>query len=641
MAVERPASGSVPQSPGSYQFKDEHGRVIYVGKATNLRARISNYFQDPAVLHPRTAAMVGAAHSVEWIEVRNEVEALMLEYSLIKQHRPRFNVRLRDDKSYPFLAVTVDEQWPKAVVMRGTKRKGTRYFGPYAHAWAIRDTLDLLLRTFPVRTCSEGKFNQHARLGRPCLLFHIEKCSGPCVGEVAADTYADHVAQLCSFLEGDTDEVVGRLERDMKEAATALEFERAARLRDRLGGVMRAIEKQQMVGERDEDIDLVGITDDELEAAVQVFFVRKGRVVGRKGFILDKVEDLTTARLVERILEDLYGDPPPLGIPSQVLVPHLPSDPGAVVEWLSGARGTNVQVRVPQRGDKRELLETVTKNATEEFVRHRLRRAADHNSRSRALSELQDLLSLPEAPLRIECYDMAHLQGTDYVGSMVVMEDGLPNKREYRRFKVKDVPGNDDYAAMREVLTRRLSAYVAERDLPVAERGERPGKFAYPPQLLLVDGGKGQLHVAEEVVRELGLEAEIPVASLAKRFEEVFVPGRAEPVRVPRGSEALFMLQRIRDEAHRFANTFHRELRGKRMVSSSLEGIAGLGESRAKRLVKEMGGVNAVKRAGLDDLAALSWLPEAVARAIHERFHPVDTETDSTAEAPDTGDGNG
>ena len=621
MTVERPAVGSIPTKPGSYQFKDEHGRVIYVGKAANLRSRLTSYFADPSQLHPRTASMVTAAHSVEWIEVRNEVEALMLEFSLIKQHRPRFNVRLRDDKSYPFLAVTVDEEWPRAVVMRGTKRKGTRYFGPYPHAWAIRETLDLLLRTFPVRTCSQGKFNQHQRLGRPCLLFHIEKCSGPCVREVDQETYASHVENLLSFLDGDTDEVVALLEEEMKTAAKNLEFEKAARLRDRLGGVLRAIEKQQMVGEKDEDLDIIGIADDDLEAAVQVFFVRKGRVVGRKGFILDKVEDLSPGGLVDRVLEEMYGDHPPLGIPSHVLVPVMPDHSETYAEWLKHMKGSQVAFRVPLRGDKRELHEMVTTNAREEFLRHRLKRASDHNSRSRALSELQDLLQLPEAPLRIECYDMAHLQGTDYVGSMVVLEDGLPNKREYRRFKVKDVPGNDDYAAMREVLTRRLSAYIEERDQPIAERGERPGKFAYPPQLLLVDGGKGQLGVAVEVVAELGLTDEIPVASLAKRFEEVYVPGQQEPIRIPRGSEGLFMLQRIRDEAHRFANTFHRELRGKRMVSSSLDGIPGLGEARAKRLVKEMGGVNAVKAASLDDLRLLSWLPESVAIAVHQKFH--------------------
>ncbi len=620
--VNRPPTGSIPESPGSYQFKDAEGRVIYVGKASNLRQRLSNYFQDPRNMHIRTAQMVATAESVEWIEVRNEVEALMLEFSLIKQHRPRFNIRLRDDKSYPFLAVTLDEEWPRALVMRGRKRKGVRYFGPYAHAYAIRDTLDLLLRSFPIRTCSNGKFNEHHRLGRPCLLFHIEKCSGPCVGNIERPEYFQQVTELCDFLDGDTDEIVDRLEADMRAAAKELEFERAARLRDRWAAVQRAIEKQQMVAERSEDIDVIGLAEDELEAAVQVFFVRKGRVVGRKGFVLDKVEDLSPGGLVDRIMEQMYGDEPPLGIPKQVLVPVDAEDVDTYEEWLTHLRGSRVQIRVPQRGDKRDLHETVTRNAKEEFTRHRLRRAADHNTRSRALMELQDLLGLPEAPLRIECYDMAHLQGTDYVGSMVVLEDGLPNKREYRRFKVKTVEGNDDYAAMEEVLTRRLTAYLEQRDQPVNERGDRPGKFAYPPQLLLVDGGKGQLAVAERVVKALGLEDEIPIASLAKRFEEVYLPGNSQPVNVPRGSEALFMLQRIRDEAHRFANAFHRELRGKRMTKSSLDDIAGLGENRKARLTKELGGVNAVKKASLETLKSLTWLPDSVAETIYAKFHP-------------------
>ena len=625
--VKRPPAGSIPESPGSYQFKDVHGRVIYVGKASNLRQRLSNYFQAPRNLHPRTAQMVETAETVEWTTVRNEVEALMLEYSLIKQHDPRFNVRLRDDKSYPFLAVTVDDPWPRAMVMRGRKRKGTRYFGPYAHAYAIRDTLDLLLRSFPIRTCSPGKFNEHERLGRPCLLFHIEKCSGPCVGEIDEMPYRQLVTELCEFLDGDTDDIVRRLEASMHSAATDLEFERAARLRDRLTAVRKAIEKQQMVGDRSEDVDVIGIAEDELEASVQVFYVRKGRVLGRKGFVLDKVEELTPGTLIDRVLESMYGEDPILGVPKQVLVPYEAEDRSTYEEWLSMGRGSKVQIRVPQRGDKRALLETVTRNAKEEFTRHRLRRASDHNTRSRALTELQDHLGLPEAPLRIECYDMAHLQGTDYVGSMVVLEDGLPNKREYRRFKVNGVGGDevtasDDYAAMAEVVRRRLEAYLIERDMPIDERGDRPGKFAYPPQLLLVDGGKGQLSAAKRVIDDLGLTDEIPVAGLAKRFEEVYIPGRSDPVEIPRGSEALFMLQRIRDEAHRFANTFHRERRGKRMTESALDDIAGLGEVRRKKLVKALGGVNAVKKAELADLRALSFLPDAVAHAIFLKFHP-------------------
>ena len=616
--VTKPPTGTIPETPGSYQFRDANGKVIYVGKAANLRQRLSNYFQDPRILHTRTAAMVAAAETVEWIEVRNEIEALMLEFNLIKEHRPRFNIRLRDDKSYPFLALTVDEQWPRAVVMRGRKRKGTKYFGPYPHAYAIRETLDLLLRTFPVRTCAPSKFKEHERLGRPCLLFHIEKCSGPCVNEVTPDEYQVFVRGLTDVLNGDAEGITKDLEVSMREASSALDFEKAARLRDRLAAVKRATEKQQVVGDNNDSVDVVGIFDDDLEASIQVFYVRHGRVVGRRGFMVDKVEDLTPGEFLNRILENLYGEEPAMGYPKSVLVPYLPEDMDTYTEWLCGMRGSAVDIRIPQRGDKRSLHETVTMNAREEFTRQRMKRASDHNARSKALSEIQDLLRLPEAPLRIECYDMAHLHGTDYVGSMVVLEDGLPAKREYRRFKIKTVEGNDDYAAMKEVLTRRLSAYIEERDEPT---GDKPGRFAYPPQLLLVDGGKGQLSVAIEVVKELGLEDEIPVASLAKKFEEVFIPGQSHPVNVPRGSEALYMLQRIRDEAHRFANSFHRELRDKRMKESVLDGIVGLGEARRQRLVKELGSLKAVKEAPLDQLQALPWLPDVVALAIFHKIH--------------------
>ncbi|HET9442581.1 MAG TPA: excinuclease ABC subunit UvrC [Acidimicrobiales bacterium] len=618
--IQRPPAGSIPDAPGSYQFKDRDGRVIYVGKARSLRSRLGNYFQNPRNLPPRTAQMVATAESVEWIQVRNDVEALMLEYSLIKQHRPRFNIRLRDDKSYPFLAVTMGDEWPRAMVRRGAKAKGTRYFGPYGHAYAIRETLDLLLRTFPIRTCSDHKFDRHEKSGRPCLLFHIEKCAGPCVGEIGKVGYHRLVDDLCQFLEGDTVPVVTRLELDMAEAARDLEFERAARLRDRLASVRKAIEKQQMVTERPEDVDVLGIAEDELEASVQVFYVRRGRVVGRKGFIVDKVEDLGDAELMSRILEQMYTEPT-LDVPREVLVPREPDDVPFYEEWLAMLRGTKVTVRVPQRGDKRALQETVTRNAAEEFNRHRLKRGADHNSRARALNALQDALDLPEAPLRIECFDMSHIQGSDYVGSMVVMEDGLPAKREYRRFKVRSVPGNNDFAAMEEVLTRRLTALLAERDRPVSER---PRKFNYPPQLLLVDGGKGQLNVAVRVLEELGLDEEIPVAALAKQFEEVYLPGRSDPVRIPRQSEALYLLQRIRDEAHRFAITYHRELRAKRMTKSVLDDIPGLGPTRKKRLTKELGGPTAVRAATLEQLQALPGLPDAVARAVHDKLHGPD-----------------
>jgi excinuclease ABC subunit C len=623
--VQRPPAGTIPDTPGSYQFKDRDGRVIYVGKARSLRSRLANYFGDPRSLPPRTAAMVASAETVEWIQVRNEVDALLLENSLIKQHRPRFNIRLRDDKSYPFLAVTVSDEWPRPTVMRGRKRKGVRYFGPYGHAYAIRETLDLLLRTFPLRTCSDNKFNRHHRLGRPCLLFHIEKCSGPCVGEVDHETYDRLVGELLDFLDGETDTIVRRLEDQMRSAADNLEYERAARVRDRLASVRKAIERQQMVADRNEDLDVIGIAGDDLEAAVQAFFVRRGRVVGRKGFVLDKVEDVSPGEMVGDILAHLY-DEPPLGVPRAVLVPTAPDDPQLYEDWLTQLRGSRVEVRVPQRGAKRELQATVTRNAGEEFTRHRLRRASDHNARARALNELQDALGLPDAPLRIECYDMSHIQGTDYVGSMVVMEDALPKKSDYRRFRVRTVPGNDDFAAMEEVLTRRLSAYIDERALPASER---TGKFSYPPQLLLVDGGKGQLNVAVRVLEDLGLDEEIPVAALAKRFEEVYLPGSPDPVRVPRGSEALYLLQRVRDEAHRFAIAYHRQLRGKRMTRSVLDDIKGLGPARRKRLARELGGVNAVKRASREDLRALSWLPDDVADAVYDKIHRTSGRTPS------------
>ena len=618
--MQRP-DGSIPVTPGSYQFRDVQGRVIYVGKAINLRSRLSSYFADPKTLHPRTASMMSFADKVEWIEVRNEVEALLLEYALIKEHKPRFNIRLQDDKSFPFMAITTDEEWPRAMMFRGKRRKGVRYFGPYVHPGAIRDTLELLLRTFPVRTCAASKFKQHERLGRPCLLFHIEKCSGPCVGEVSPAEYKVHVDGLMKFLDGDNNEIVTTMEKQMIAASEATDFERAAKIRDRLTAIHQVLEKQQMVGVQEDDIDVIGIAQDEITAAVQIFFVRKGRVIGRNGFILDKVEDVTPELLVDRILENVYGDEPALGIPKQVLVPVLPESYEAVEKWLSEVRTTQVNVRVPMRGDKRELQETVTMNANRELARHRLKRSSDQHSRTMALNDLQKLLRLPHFPLRIECYDMAHLHGTDYVGSMVVLEDGLPAKTEYRRFKIKDVPGNDDYAAMREVLMRRLSAYKKERDLPISERGSKPGKFAYPPQLILVDGGKGQLGVAVDVVKELGLENEIPVASLAKRLEEVFVAGSSLPIDVPRGSEALFMLQVIRDEAHRFANTFHRQLRGKRMKVSGLDGIPGLGAARKEKLMQVFGSIKSLREASADEILAQSGLPQVVSQAVFNALH--------------------
>ena len=620
--VQRPPAGTIPEAPGSYQFKDAHGRVIYVGKAKSLRQRLSNYFQNPRNLHPRTAQMVATAESVEWIQVDNDVEALMLEYSLIKQHQPRFNVRLKDDKSYPFLAVTLDDEWPRATVMRGTKRKGTRYFGPFGHAWAIRDTLDLLLRTFPIRTCSDNKLGRHERLGRPCLLFHIEKCSGPCVGEITKPDYDALVQELVDFLDGDTDTVVHRLEAEMQAASDELEFERAARVRDRLGAVRKAIEKQQMVVEKSEDIDVIGLHGDDLEAAVQVFFVRRGRVVGRKGFVLDKAEDLTEGELVDRILEGLYADPPPLGVPKQVLVPVESADPDLYEELLTHQRGSRVAIRIPQRGDKRELMAMVTRNATEEFTRHRLRRAADHNTRAKALNDLQDHLGLPEAPLRIECYDMSHIQGSDYVGSMVVLEDGLPEEervpplqdqgRTGQRRLRRDgggphppphrLPRRPREARRRSGRPLRLPAAAAARRRRQGPAGRgRAGAGGAGAR----GGDPGRL--AGQALRG-GLRAGGERAPHGAPQQRGALPAPAHPRRGPP-----------------LRHLVHRELRGKRMTTSVLDGIPGLGETRKKRLVKELGGVGKVKQASLEELKALTWLPDKVAEAVHDKIHAAPT----------------
>ncbi len=630
----RPPTSSIPDAPGSYQFLDANGQVLYVGKAKSLRHRLSNYWADPAGLPPRTAQMVAQADHVEWVVVDTEVDALILEHSLIQAHKPRYNARLKDDKSYPWLAVTVGEQWPRPVVFRGRKRKGVRYFGPYGHVGALRETLDLLLRSFPVRTCSDAKFKRHERLKRPCLLYDIERCSGPCVGAVEPERYTQMVEDLMRFLSGETAPVLRRLRAEMEEASEALEFERAARLRDRLIAVQKAAEAQQMVSNQAEDLDLVGIAEDELEAAIQVFHVRRGRVVGRSGSIADKVEDLDPAQLMGRVLQELYGAPG-AEVPRRVLVPVLPESPEVVTDWLATVRGGPVELHVPRRGDKRALHETVTRNAAEDLTRHRLRRSADHNARSRALTELEAALGLRQSPLRIECYDMSHLQGTDYVGSMVVFEDGLAKKSDYRRFIVRAVPGNDDYAAMEEVLTRRLTSLLNDRT-EAARRRLGPGeddlnqrraaarrRFAYPPQLLLLDGGKGQLGVGTRVLERLGLDGEIEIASLAKQFEEVFRPGSGDPIRIPRGSEALYLLQRVRDEAHRFAITFHRERRGKRMTRSVLDGVPGLGPARTKRLLSTFGSVKALRAATPEELAALAWLPDSVAAALLERLHGV------------------
>jgi excinuclease ABC subunit C len=607
-ALERPAGGSVPPAPGVYLFRDASGRVIYVGKAKALRSRVGSYFG--ADLHPRTRAMVEAAADVEWIVTESEVEALHLELNLIKQHRPRYNVRYRDDKSYPYLAITLDEEYPRARVMRGAKRKGVRYWGPFAHAYAIRDTLDLLLRTFPMRTCSQGVFDRCRRRGRPCLLFHIERCAGPCVGAVDAVEHRRITEEMSDFLDGNTKPVIDRLEGAMREAADRQEYEVAAKIRDQLEQVRKAIERQQMVSSEREEMDAIGMTEDVLEAALQVFFVRRGRVTGRKGFVVDNIEDLSSPELLARFLERHYAESE---VPKRVLVPIDPSDRELLERWLSEKRGGRVEIRVPRRGEKRALLETVTENAREAFTQHRLKRASDFNARSRQLRELQAVIGMPEAPLRIECFDISNTGPTEAVGSMVVFEDGLPKRSDYRRFGIKWTSGPDDVAMMGEVIRRRF-ARLAQDGNAEPERGRR---FAYPPNLVVIDGGKGQLNRAAEVISDLGVEG-VTVVSLAKRMEEVFVPGGAEPIEIPRSSEALYLLQQVRDEAHRFAVTYHRLRRARRMTQSALDGIPGLGDVRRKKLLRHFGSLKRIRQASVEELRAVPGIPDSVADAVHE-----------------------
>ncbi len=616
--ISRIEIGKIPDLPGSYQFLDQDGRVIYVGKAKSLRNRVGSYLQASENLAPRVAAMVAAAQSIEWITVENDVEAIMLEYSLIKRYRPRFNIRLRDDKSYPYLVVTADQPWPRAAVTRQAHRRSWHYFGPYAQAYAIRETLDLLIRTFGVRTCSDAKFARQAKLGRPCLLFHIQRCSGPCVGEISAEEYREVIAGFESVLKGNAKEIVESLTEEMSRASRAMEFESAARTRDRLSSLARVIERQEMVGSPSDNLDVVGLCLDELECQVEVLVVRSGRVSGRRSVVVDRVEELSDASLVASVLEQLYAESP-TELPREILLGMHPEDEELLGLWLGQLRGGSVSLRVPQRGHKKALLDRANANAAESFRRHRLRRASDHNSRVQALSALADELALPLFPLRIECYDMSHLGGSNYVGSMVVMEDGLPKRSDYRRFKV-NVDHNDDFGAMYEVLTRRLARLAEEADEIVDSQG-RLTKFSYPPSLIVVDGGKGQLSVAHKALVEAGLDQEIPLVSLAKKFEEVYVVGQSEPVRIPRTSPSLFLLQQIRDEAHRFAITYHRSLRDKAMTHSILDEVRGLGPMRKKKLLAQFGSLKKIREATREELSELSWLPSEVGESVYDVIH--------------------
>ncbi|MCK6209059.1 excinuclease ABC subunit UvrC [Georgenia sp. EYE_87] len=694
----RPRPGEVPDQPGVYRFKDPYGRVIYVGKAKSLRSRLSSYFQDLSALHPRTQQMVTTAASVEWTVVGTEVESLALEYAWIKEFDPRFNVKYRDDKSYPFLAVTMGEEVPRVQVMRGAKRAGTRYFGPYTHAWAIRDTVDQLLRVFPVRTCSAGVYRRAQSSGRPCLLGYIDKCSAPCVGRISVEDHRELAEEFCRFMEGETGPHLRRIEREMREASAELDFERAARLRDDAGALRRVVEKNAVVLPDGTDADIFGLAADELEASIQVFHVRGGRIRGQRGWVVERVEDVDDAGLVEHLLQQVYGDArpevaphdersvgkarkrrtdgqatspddvrhtPTTAVPREILVPVLPTDVEGMTAWLSGLRGAKVRVRVPQRGDKKNLAETVRTNAEQALNLHKSRRAGDLTSRSKALSELQDALGLAQPPLRIECYDISHTQGAHQVGSMVVFEDGLAKKSEYRHFIVRGEDGQgarDDTAAMDEVLRRRFRRYVAERDAeeqardggpadpaalavgaalagddpdrpetvdldnldddgvplrsgPVDPTTGRARKFAYPPNLVVVDGGPPQVAAAQRVLDELGVD-EVALVGLAKRLEEVWLPGDDFPVVLPRTSPALYLLQHLRDESHRFAITHHRSRRAKAMTRSVLDDVPGLGPTRQRALLKAFGSVKNIRAATVEEVAAVKGIGPHTARAV-------------------------
>ncbi|MCS5479549.1 excinuclease ABC subunit UvrC [Corynebacterium sp. YIM 101645] len=662
----RPAPGTIPTEPGVYRFRDENRRVIYVGKANSLRARLANYFQDVTTLHPRTRQMVFAAASVEWTVVASEVEALQLEYTWIKRYDPRFNVKYRDDKTYPLLAVSTGEDIPRAFFYRGPRRRGVRYFGPYSHAWAVRETLDLLTRVFPVRTCSKGVYNRHEKLGRPCLLGYIDKCSAPCVGRVSPEEHRGIVDGFVSFMAGHTDQVVRQLTREMEQAAEELEFERAARLRDDLGAINKVMEQQAVVLGDGTDADLIAVDSDELEAGVQIFHVRGGRIRGQRGWVVERtgepievliqnfliqfysdaveraqVEAQDEQKQIERRGVDRFShDPPKPGavVPREILVQHLPAEAGEVATLLAELKGAAVDLRVPQRGDKRALMETVERNAKEALRQHKLRRVGDLTARSAALQDIQEALGLEEAPLRIECTDISHIQGTDVVASLVVFEDGLPRKSDYRRYRIREAAGgghSDDVASIAEVTRRRFLRHHQDKlavpdeeteaqtfaDERVEEMSTDQRRFAYPPNLFIVDGGLPQVNAAQKVFDELGI-VDVTLIGLAKRLEEIWLPGESDPVILPRASQGLYLLQQIRDEAHRFAITYHRQQRSKRMRVSELDGVPGLGATRRTELVKHFGSVKKLKAASQAEITEVRGFGPRLAAAVYDHLHP-------------------
>lgn len=634
----RPASGDIPTDPGVYRFRDDAGRVIYVGKAKNLRNRLNTYFADPDHLLPKVYAMVHTAVSVEWTVVSSELESLQLEYTWIKQYSPRFNIKYRDDKSYPYLAVSMKDEFPRAQVVRGEKKKGTRYFGPFSQAWAVRETLDTMLRVFPVRTCTRSAFKRAELSDRPCLLGYIDKCSAPCVGRISPEEHRKLAEGLCEFMAGDSEQYVKELTREMAQAAEAMEFERAAKLRDDIEALRSTFERNAVVLSDSVDADVFAFHEDELEAAAQVFHVRGGRIRGQRGWIVEKVEDLEPAEMIEQLLQQVYGESAVSlasttaedefsqhEIPKNVLVPVLPSNHAQLEEWLRGLRGARVSISVPQRGERVQLMGTVLENAKQSLMLHKSRRAGDITTRSASLQELQEALEIPEPLMRIECYDISHVQGTNVVASMVVFEDGLPKKSAYRKFSITGEAARDDTASMHDVITRRFKRHLAEQEARAArparsgeissEDAEEPGKFAYPPNLVVVDGGPPQVAAAQAALDELGI-TDVHVVGLAKRLEEIWVPEDEFPVILPRSSHGLFLLQRVRDEAHRFAITFHRSKRGKAMLESALDGIPGLGQAKREALLEEFGSIRAIEQARPEELVRAHGIGPALAEKI-------------------------
>ncbi|GGC27024.1 excinuclease ABC subunit UvrC [Brevibacterium sediminis] len=606
----RPATGSIPTSAGVYKFRDPDRRVIYVGKAKNLRNRLNSYFANPAQLHPRTSTMVHTANSVEWTVVDTEVEALQLEWTWINEFNPRFNVMFRDDKSYPYLAITMNDEVPRAFITRGKRRKGVKYFGPFAQVWAIKDTLDLLLKAFPMRTCTAGVYRRAERSGRPCLLGYIDKCAAPCVGQISKDDHKDLARSISDFMSGNTGRFISHRQKEMAKAAAELDYERAAGLRDEISALQKVLDKSAVVLSVSADCDIFALVTEELEASVQVFHVRQGRIRGQRGWIIERSDDHTPAELTTDYLRQAYSGLDADAIPKEILVDTLPADLESLEAWLSEQRGSRVTVRVPERGEKKAALETVGKNAKEALIQHKLKRSSDLTTRSQALKEIQEHLDLPEAPLRIECIDISHTQGSNVVASLVVFEDGMAKKRDYRHFAIHGEAAADDTASMYDVVSRRFSRYLEQ--MTSEEPDER---FGYRPSLLVVDGAGPQVAAATRALTDLGI-VDISVVGLAKRLEEIWIPDDPFPVILPRNSEGLFLMQRLRDEAHRFAITYHRSKRAKAMTSSVLDDIPGLGESKRTALLRHFGSVKKVRAATAEEICEVKGIGPSLAAKI-------------------------